>query len=343
MEPPDVWAGLRMGLLYEAGGGSYRRRPFGEVEKNAGVFASLMVQLPSLFSGGEVAFRHGGVEEVYDCGVADGCCEYGAHFWCSYADVECEVKPVVDGYRLVLEYAVTWVGKGAVPSRDRDATPDVVKALKGYVERFRGPWKLQFGLHNYPAGRWRRPAVGTSCSDSDSCCEAEETSGSPSLYEVGLKGMEGEDKEKIAGLLSAAKVGMFGDVKMAFVELKRTCTRSGIEPNNESVAQLGEDLEILHHRTDGRLVDCRIGREKVVAVRAYDENGNPLALPPLAFLDWSSVPGIELPYTNHRASAKKEFSFLLTHVEDYENVYRVEPGHQPKSQSLTFSSMAVAM
>lgn len=63
-----------------------------------GMFATLTVQLPCSYAGGELLVRHGGREYVYGMKqLMDGAKTIG--YVAFYADCEHEVQPVVDGHR----------------------------------------------------------------------------------------------------------------------------------------------------------------------------------------------------------------------------------------------------
>lgn len=64
-----------------------------------GVFATLIIVLPSAYAGGQVNLSHGGVDMVYDCS-ARSLNTMTVMAW--YTDVICEAKPITSGYRLAL-------------------------------------------------------------------------------------------------------------------------------------------------------------------------------------------------------------------------------------------------
>lgn len=108
-----VKAKLYKVLLYEKGGHFKAHR---DTEKEDGMFATMVLQLPSKFQGGKITVRHAGNEKVVEM---DGersayCCKYAAH----YSDCEHEVSKIVSGYRLALVYSLCWTAGGAPPSAD---------------------------------------------------------------------------------------------------------------------------------------------------------------------------------------------------------------------------------
>ncbi len=87
-------------LLYEAG---CFFLPHRDGEKVEGMVATLVVILPSDFTGGELVVRHDGNECRVDFG-ADEDCGYKTHFTAFFADCEHEVLPLREGFRLCLVY-----------------------------------------------------------------------------------------------------------------------------------------------------------------------------------------------------------------------------------------------
>ncbi len=92
-------------LIYDAGSFFVDHR---DTEKAPGMFATLVIVLPSTHSGGELIVRHLGREVVLDLRPEDPS-EIG--FAAFYADCVHEVRPVVAGYRLTLVYNLRFLGK----------------------------------------------------------------------------------------------------------------------------------------------------------------------------------------------------------------------------------------
>ncbi len=97
-EDASIRAELYKLLVYDPGGFFLPHR---DSEKSPGMFGTLLVQLPSLHTGGELRIRHGGREACIDLSVTDGS-ELG--FAAFYADCEHEVRPVESGHRLCLVF-----------------------------------------------------------------------------------------------------------------------------------------------------------------------------------------------------------------------------------------------
>jgi hypothetical protein len=96
-------------LVYDEGSFFVTHR---DTEKSAGMFATLIVALPSLHAGGELEVRHRGREVRLDMRCAD----FSELAWAAfYADCVHEVLPITSGSRLVLVYNLRRLGKGRLP------------------------------------------------------------------------------------------------------------------------------------------------------------------------------------------------------------------------------------
>ncbi|MFL5256300.1 MAG: 2OG-Fe(II) oxygenase [Rhodopila sp.] len=108
VEPP-VSAELHKLLLYETGGFFVGHR---DTEKAPGMFATLVIVLPSDFTGGELIIRHKSREVRLDL-HRDDPAEIG--FAAFYADCVHEILPVTEGNRLTLAYNLLRPGRGKPP------------------------------------------------------------------------------------------------------------------------------------------------------------------------------------------------------------------------------------
>jgi hypothetical protein len=95
----DIYSEIYKLLIYETGSFFLPHR---DTEKMDGMFATLIVVLPSKHEGGELIIRHDGEEECFAFGGEEA--NHKIRFAAFYADCEHEVKPVTDGYRLCLVY-----------------------------------------------------------------------------------------------------------------------------------------------------------------------------------------------------------------------------------------------
>jgi hypothetical protein len=83
------------------------------------MFGTLVVQLPSDYSGGQLVVSHGGNDKVFDFSGIKGCTNF--HYAAFYADCQHELKKVTKGYRLCLIYNLIYSGPGSLPAPIEDA------------------------------------------------------------------------------------------------------------------------------------------------------------------------------------------------------------------------------
>jgi hypothetical protein len=122
-------------LIYDQGSFFVRHR---DTEKVKGMFATLIVVVPSLSAGGELVVRHKDREARLDLR-----CEEPSDiaFAAFYADCVHEVLPVTVGYRLALVYNLVRPGRGALPQPPHYAAQEdvVVGLLRDWTERLLSP------------------------------------------------------------------------------------------------------------------------------------------------------------------------------------------------------------
>ena len=119
-----VTAQLYKLLVYDEGSFFIEHR---DTEKAAGMFATLVVALPSIHTGGELVVRHKGREVRLDLQGPDPSMAAFAAF---YADCVHEVLPVTSGCRLVLVYNLVREGRGRLPQPpDYEAETKRIAAL----------------------------------------------------------------------------------------------------------------------------------------------------------------------------------------------------------------------
>lgn len=97
-------------LLYEEG--SFFK-PHRDSEKVEGMFGTLVVVLPSRFTGGELVIMHKGGTESFDQAASSS---FGSQYAAFYADCKHELKAVTSGHRLCLVYNLVKVGAGPRPT-----------------------------------------------------------------------------------------------------------------------------------------------------------------------------------------------------------------------------------
>ncbi|MGB0432314.1 MAG: 2OG-Fe(II) oxygenase, partial [Bacteroidia bacterium] len=99
IEEYTVEAHLYKLLVYEKGDFFLQHK---DSEKEEGMFGSLIIGLPSEYSGGELLIRFEGEEVIAD--FTDDADKFGLNCAAFYADCDHEVKPLKSGYRICLVY-----------------------------------------------------------------------------------------------------------------------------------------------------------------------------------------------------------------------------------------------
>jgi predicted 2-oxoglutarate/Fe(II)-dependent dioxygenase YbiX len=122
-------------LLYDPGSFFVSHR---DTEKAPGMFATLVLVLPSSSTGGELVVRHKGREVRLDLHSEDPA---EAAFTAFYADCVHEVLPVMAGYRLTLVYNLLRRGKGPRPEPPSYAREQarLAKLLQSWVAEKQTP------------------------------------------------------------------------------------------------------------------------------------------------------------------------------------------------------------
>ncbi|OWZ15289.1 hypothetical protein PHMEG_00011107 [Phytophthora megakarya] len=91
-------------LVYGEGGHFVKHQ---DTEKEDGMVATMVVQLPSLHEGGDlIVYRGGEVKYRHDFGKKEDTAAYLPHYAVHYADAEHALEKVTKGYRLVLIYSI---------------------------------------------------------------------------------------------------------------------------------------------------------------------------------------------------------------------------------------------
>lgn len=131
-------------LVYDSGSFFVDHR---DTEKVPGMFATLVLVLPSAHGGGELVVRHLGREVVLDPHPEEPS-EIG--FAAFYADCVHEVRPVTTGYRLTLVYNLRFIGKGlALKAPDYRAEHGrAVELLRSWANAADEPDKLILPLEH---------------------------------------------------------------------------------------------------------------------------------------------------------------------------------------------------
>ncbi|KAJ3374054.1 hypothetical protein GGF31_008270 [Allomyces arbusculus] len=125
-------------LLYEPGGHFVKHR---DTEKHNRMFATVMLQLPSVHEGGElVVYRDKSSDAAesitHDFGRAEGMAPFAVHYAVHYADAEHELKPITSGYRLALVYSLCWPERQVKRRLDAASTAKVAEKLAAVKQPF---------------------------------------------------------------------------------------------------------------------------------------------------------------------------------------------------------------
>ena len=107
--------------------------PF-STQKANGMFATVVILLPSAYTGGQVVVSHASTTKVIDL-APNSLLSTAVLAW--YTDVKHEVKPVTSGYRLALSYNLIHVAPPHVPM---PTLPEMGNAMTG-VSRVLRKWR----------------------------------------------------------------------------------------------------------------------------------------------------------------------------------------------------------
>jgi predicted 2-oxoglutarate/Fe(II)-dependent dioxygenase YbiX len=113
-------------LVYDAGSFFVRHR---DTEKAPGMFATLAIVLPSLYTGGELIVRHRDREVRLDLSSSD---PSEVAFAAFYADCVHEVRPIASGCRLALIYNLKRQGRLPTPPDYSSELARVVELLRSW-------------------------------------------------------------------------------------------------------------------------------------------------------------------------------------------------------------------
>ena len=178
-------------LIYDEGGFFVSHR---DTEKADGMFATLVIVLPSQSEGGELVVRHGGRETQFDLSVDEPA---EAAFAAFYADCVHEVLPITAGYRLTLIYNL--LRKGAAlepPCYDREQAR-VTSILQSWTDCRKTPDDEKPAKIIYPLEHAYTPAA------------------------LGFDGLKGADAGA-AGVLAAAAKDAAVDLHLALLTIEES-------------------------------------------------------------------------------------------------------------------------
>lgn len=134
-------------LLYEKGGFFLPHR---DGEKQDRMVATLVILLPSAYTGGELVVRSEGHERVIDFSGDAG--KFQTHYAAFYADCEHEVRPVRSGFRLCLIYNLTVAkSKASIGApKSQEQVSQMARLLGDWPAQPDAPTKLAVTLtHQY--------------------------------------------------------------------------------------------------------------------------------------------------------------------------------------------------
>ncbi|KAJ3484092.1 hypothetical protein NLI96_g5883 [Meripilus lineatus] len=146
-------------LLYETGS---HFLPHVDTEKVDGMFATIVVVLPSRYTGGEACISHNGVDTTHDCSQTS-LNTTTVMAW--YTDVMHEIKPITSGYRLAISFNLIHTTNSLRPALGINAAfvRKVKEVLLSWVEMQEGSEvleKIVFLLdHRYSKANLRGSAL----------------------------------------------------------------------------------------------------------------------------------------------------------------------------------------
>jgi len=135
-------------LLYEEG--SFFA-PHRDSEKEEGMFGTLVVVLPSQFTGGELVIKHKNETETINQAGSN----FGSQYAAFYADCKHELKKVTSGHRVCLVYNLVKTGSGRQPRAvDNSSLLERMKvAARNWGDQYDGNKLVLMTEHLYtPAG-----------------------------------------------------------------------------------------------------------------------------------------------------------------------------------------------
>ena len=150
----DIQAHLYKLLIYEEGGFFL---PHKDSEKEAGMFGTLVIGLPSAHAGGALHVRFGGEEEVVD--FTSAAASYQLPFAAFYADCEHEIQPVTEGYRLCLVYNLVQRQGEYIPGPD---TSEQVERMAEILAEEKDEWDAPKAIlldHQYTPANFSRDGL----------------------------------------------------------------------------------------------------------------------------------------------------------------------------------------
>ncbi|KAI8902838.1 hypothetical protein BC833DRAFT_143929 [Globomyces pollinis-pini] len=221
----SVSAILSKALLYQEGGDIDFDK---DTEKDFKKFGTLMIQLPSICTGGRLVTRFKGKENDYDFGTLTGQTAFASHFVAYYDDVQHSLEKLKSGYRFVLVYSLVWNSFGNPPSALENS--DRSLKLKNLMVRFSKQHTMErFGIlldHKYTF---------------------------KGIENMGLKSLKGHDKLIYQTLRNViTTIPKRQKIRMFLVELVRHATFDGEKDDDDQIEwDLNFDRIVFGDWTDG--------------------------------------------------------------------------------------------
>jgi len=123
-------------LIYEPGS-HYAAHTNSENEK--GMIGTLVINLPSEYTGGDFIMRHDGYEICHKFGGPD-IRSKNTLFLAFYGDVEHEIKPIEEGYRASIVYNILYIGNDNEPIIKAPPVSPEILTIFNYLEKW--AWDL---------------------------------------------------------------------------------------------------------------------------------------------------------------------------------------------------------
>ena len=114
------------------------------------MFGTLIIQLPSNYSGGQLEVYHKSKSMQFNFDGPVGCSNF--HYVAFYADCQHEIKPVTSGYRLCLVYNLVYRGSGKcpVPACNEEIVSTLVSSMREWDKDAQSPPMMTYFLeHQY--------------------------------------------------------------------------------------------------------------------------------------------------------------------------------------------------
>ena len=143
-------------LLHEQGGCFKKRR---DTEKTKGLFATLMIQLPSSFTGGSFVVSRNGQTQTFclqEAETSPYMCRYLAY----HTDCEHEMLPIESGYRLILSYSLCYTGNGVSKSSSGQIEEGLLESVIHQLNKRDSLFAVPLN-HRYTSSSLRSLGVGT--------------------------------------------------------------------------------------------------------------------------------------------------------------------------------------